>query len=89
MVHVHLSFLVTAHVCSVSESVVYFSNVQVLSKHFAAVGLHENIGVAMYAIDSLRQLSMKFLYKDELRDFNFQRLFLKPFEVIMSNSKQV
>jgi len=71
-----------------SRSRLVWANVwEVLSKHFAAVGLHENISVAMYAIDSLRQLSMKFLYKEELRDFNFQRLFLKPFEVIMGNSK--
>ena len=37
----------------------------------------------MYAIDSLRQLSLKFLSKDEMAGFNFQRMFLKPFEVIM------
>jgi brefeldin A-inhibited guanine nucleotide-exchange protein len=71
-----------------SRSRLVWANVwEVLSKHFAAVGLHENMAVAMYAIDSLRQLSMKFLYKDELRDFNFQRLFLKPFEVIMGQSR--
>ena len=62
---------------------------EVLSRHYAAVGLHENMAVAMYAIDSLRQLSMKFLAKEELRDFNFQRLFLKPFEVIMAASKSI
>jgi hypothetical protein len=59
----------------------------VMSGHFAAAGLHPNAKVAMYAIDSLRQLSVKFLAKDELRDFNFQRLFLKPFEAIMRGSK--
>ncbi|KAM3577769.1 hypothetical protein VYU27_000313 [Nannochloropsis oceanica] len=62
---------------------------EVLSKHYAAVGLHENVAVALYAIDSLRQLSMKFLAKEELRDFNFQRLFLKPFEVIMAASRSI
>jgi len=62
---------------------------EVLSRHYAAVGLHENVAVAMYAIDSLRQLSMKFLAKEELRDFNFQRLFLKPFEVIMAASRSI
>ena len=57
-----------------SRSRLVWANVwEVLSRHYAAVGLHENVAVAMYAIDSLRQLSMKFLYKDELRDFNFQR----------------
>ncbi|EWM27144.1 brefeldin a-inhibited guanine nucleotide-exchange protein 1 [Nannochloropsis gaditana] len=62
---------------------------EVLSRHYAAVGLHDNVAVAMYAIDSLRQLSMKFLAKEELRDFNFQRLFLKPFEVIMATSRSI
>jgi|MDSY01.2.fsa_nt_gb hypothetical protein len=37
----------------------------------------------MYAVDSLRQLSLKFLSKDEMAGFNFQRMFLKPFEIIM------
>jgi len=34
-------------------------------------------------MDSLRQLSFKFLRKREFADFNFQRLFLKPFADIM------
>ena len=41
--------------------------------------------VSMYAIDSLRQLSAKFLEKPELKDFNFQRVFLRPFLVIMES----
>ena len=41
--------------------------------------------VSMYAIDALRQLSFKFLEKPELADFNFQRLFLRPFLDIMEN----
>lgn len=69
---------------------VIWSNVWgVLGGHFAAAGLHSNHRVAMYAIDSLRQLSLKFLDKDELRDFNFQRMFLKPFEVIIQGSRVV
>ncbi|CAI5733754.1 unnamed protein product [Peronospora destructor] len=59
---------------------------QTLSRHFTTVGCHEDLTVGMYAIDSLRQLSMKFLEREELRDFNFQRLFLAPFEVIMANA---
>lgn len=39
----------------------------------------------MFAIDALRQLSFKFLEKSELSDFNFQRLFLRPFLEIMEN----
>ncbi|CAH0520213.1 unnamed protein product [Peronospora belbahrii] len=52
---------------------------QTLSRHFTTVGCHEDLTVGMYAIDSLRQLSVKFLERAELRDFNFQRLFLAPF----------
>ena len=48
-----------------------------LARHFSTVGIHENSELAMYAIYSLRQLSIKFLHKDELRDFSFQRFFLK------------
>ncbi|GMF51557.1 unnamed protein product [Phytophthora fragariaefolia] len=59
---------------------------QTLSRHFTTIGCHEDLTVGMYAIDSLRQLSMKFLERAELRDFNFQRLFLAPFEVIMANA---
>ncbi len=35
----------------------------VLAKFFAKVGCHPNHGVAMFAIDSLKQLSLKFLEK--------------------------
>jgi Sec7-like guanine-nucleotide exchange factor len=37
----------------------------------------------MYAIDSLRQLSVKFLEKEELANYNFQKEFLKPFECVI------
>ncbi|RLN14809.1 hypothetical protein BBJ28_00023619 [Nothophytophthora sp. Chile5] len=59
---------------------------QTLSRHFTTIGCHDDLSVGMYAIDSLRQLSMKFLERAELRDFNFQRLFLAPFEIIMANA---
>ena len=54
-----------------------------LAAHFERVGTDPNLSVAMYAIDSLKQLSIKFLQKEELSNFNFQRVFLKPFETIM------
>ena len=60
-----------------------------LASHFTEVGMHPNQSVAMFAVDSLKQLSMKFLEKDELSNFNFQRLFLRPFEVLISRSKSV
>lgn len=56
-----------------------------MGNHFAKVGCNENAMVSMFAIDALRQLSFKFLEKPELTDFNFQRLFLKPFLLIMNN----
>ncbi len=34
---------------------------QTLSEHFSIVGSHSNLNVALYAIDSLRQLADKFL----------------------------
>ncbi|KAG9400518.1 Brefeldin A-inhibited guanine nucleotide-exchange protein 1 [Aphanomyces cochlioides] len=70
----------------VRSRVVWASIWSVLSRHFTTIGCHDNLSLAMYAIDSLKQLSMKFLEKDELRDFNFQRLFLAPFEIIMGNA---
>ena len=57
-----------------------------LSEYFVFVGCHENVQVAMYAVDSIRQLAMKFLHRDELSNFNFQNEFLKPFVVVMRNS---
>lgn len=58
-----------------------------LADHFTAVGMHENLPLAMFAVDSLKQLSIKFLQKEELSNFNFQRVFLKPFESILAKSK--
>jgi Sec7-like guanine-nucleotide exchange factor len=56
-----------------------------MSEYFVKIGSHENSMVSMFAIDALRQLSFKFLEKPELKDFNFQRLFLRPFLSIMEN----
>lgn len=50
----------------------------VLSEFFITVGLLRNLRVAMYVVDSLRQLSMKFLARDELTNYTFQNDFLKP-----------
>jgi len=44
----------------------------VLADFFIEVGCHANLSVAMYAVDSLRQLAMKFLERDELSNFSFQ-----------------
>lgn len=41
----------------------------------------------MYAIDSLRQLGMKYLERAELANFTFQNDILKPFVILMRNSR--
>ena len=41
----------------------------------------------MYAVDSLRQLAMKFLERDELANYSFQNDFLKPFVIVMRLSR--
>ena len=58
-----------------------------LSDYFVFVGCHDNSQVAMMAVDSIRQLAMKFLHRDELSNFNFQNEFLKPFVVVMKDSE--
>ena len=58
-----------------------------LSEYFIKVGCHANLAVAMYAVDSLRQLAMKFLERDELANYTFQNDFLRPFVVVMRQSQ--
>lgn len=62
---------------------------EVLGEHFNQVGCHTNTAVVFFALDSLRQLSMRFLEIEELPGFKFQKDFLKPFEHIMANSSAV
>ncbi|KAL2138809.1 hypothetical protein VTI28DRAFT_6215 [Corynascus sepedonium] len=61
----------------------------VLGEHFNRVGCHANTAIVFFALDSLRQLSMRFMEIEELAGFKFQKDFLKPFEHVMSNSKNV
>ncbi|KAI0188650.1 Sec7 domain-containing protein [Xylaria flabelliformis] len=58
----------------------------VLGEHFNKVGCHINTAIVYFALDSLRQLSMRFMELEELPGFKFQKDFLKPFEHIMANS---
>ncbi|KAL3637347.1 Protein big1 [Castilleja foliolosa] len=58
----------------------------VLSDFFVSVGLSENLSVAIFVMDSLRQLAMKFLEREELVNYNFQNEFLRPFTVVMQKS---
>ncbi|KAJ1983713.1 guanine nucleotide exchange protein for ADP-robosylation factor [Dimargaris cristalligena] len=67
-----------------------WSNVwAILGDHFNQVGCHPNVQVGFFALDSLRQLSMKFLEKEELAHFKFQKDFLRPFHFILENSPDV
>lgn len=59
---------------------------KVLSDFFVSVGLLENLSVAIFVMDSLRQLAMKFLEREELANYNFQNEFLRPFVIVMQRS---
>ncbi|XP_018336775.1 brefeldin A-inhibited guanine nucleotide-exchange protein 1 [Agrilus planipennis] len=59
---------------------------QVLGEHFNAVGCNQNEEICFFAVDSLRQLSMKFIEKGEFANFRFQKDFLRPFEHIMKKN---
>ena len=59
---------------------------QHISSLFEDVGAHPNLLIAMYAIDSLKQLGVKFLERTELSHFQFQQVFMQPFEKIMNKN---
>jgi len=61
----------------------------VLGDHFNRIGCHANTVIVENALDSLRQLSIRFLEIEELPGFKFQKDFLKPFEHVMSNATDV
>lgn len=60
-----------------------------IGSHFNKVCCHEDENIATFGLDSLRQLSIKYLEKEELENFHFQREFLNPFEYIIHNSKSM
>lgn len=60
---------------------------QVLGEHFNKVGCNPSEDIAFFAVDSLRQLSMKFIEKGEFANFRFQKDFLRPFEHIMKRNR--
>ncbi|KAI9317717.1 hypothetical protein BX666DRAFT_1856976 [Dichotomocladium elegans] len=61
----------------------------VLGEYFNKVACQSNINVAFFALDSLRQLSMQFLEKEELPHFKFQKDFLMPFREVLANNPEV
>lgn len=67
-----------------------WSNIwHVLSEFFVTIGCSENLSIAIFAMDSLRQLAMKFLEREELANYNFQNEFMKPFVIVMRKSSAV
>lgn len=61
----------------------------VMSGYFDTIACIQNQTISLFSIDSLKQLSNKFLEKEELANFHFQKMFMKPFEVIMSKATDV
>jgi len=58
-----------------------------ISLHLVAIAVSPpQIEIASFAIDSLRQLTLKYLTKSELSNYHFQAEFLKPFLAIMVKS---
>ncbi|KAF8457552.1 hypothetical protein BDZ91DRAFT_504077 [Kalaharituber pfeilii] len=85
-----LQKLVEISYYNMSRIRVEWSNIwSILGEHFNMVGCHSNTSVVFFALDSLRQLSMRFLEIEELPHFKFQKDFLKPFEHVMANSSVV
>ncbi|KAK3091259.1 hypothetical protein FSP39_018373 [Pinctada imbricata] len=60
---------------------------EILGDHFNKVGCNPHEDIAFFAVDSLRQLSIKFLEKGEFANFKFQKDFLRPFEHIMKRNR--
>lgn len=61
----------------------------VIGEIFNRVGCSNNQAVVFFALDSLRQLSMRFFEIDELSHFKFQKEFLKPFEHIVRHNESL
>lgn len=61
----------------------------VMGEIFNTCGCHSNPAISFFALDSLRQLSVRFFDIEELANFKFQREFLKPFEYVISHNRSV
>ncbi|KAI8811067.1 hypothetical protein BJ742DRAFT_675206 [Cladochytrium replicatum] len=63
---------------------------RIIQPYFNAVASHPtNVQIATFGVDSLRQLTMKFLERDELAHYATQNDFLKSFEAIMKMNNHV
>jgi brefeldin A-inhibited guanine nucleotide-exchange protein len=59
---------------------------RILQPHFQIVACHPDQNVATFAVDTLRQLGMKILEREELVHFSSQHEFLKSFEWIIKHT---
>ncbi|KAF1745191.1 hypothetical protein MXB_4086, partial [Myxobolus squamalis] len=59
----------------------------ILSPFLIEVSSFEDEKISLFCIDSIRQLSCKFLERKEFRNFNFQSEFFKPFEHIIIHNR--
>ncbi|KAF0993107.1 hypothetical protein HZS_5924, partial [Henneguya salminicola] len=67
---------------------IVWSNIwSILAPFLIEVSSLDNYEISIFCIDSIRQLSSKFLERKEFSNFHFQSEFFKPFEHIMKNSK--
>ena len=62
---------------------------KVMNQEFNEFGCNSNSKVAIFAIDSLRQLSERFFNIEELSHFKFQKEFLRPFDYIILNNPNI
>lgn len=61
----------------------------VMGECFNKIGTKHNLSVVFLGLDSLRQLAMRFMDIEELSGFKFQEDFLKPFDYILRNARDV
>ncbi len=61
----------------------------ILGDHFNQVLVTSSPAVSAFSVDALRQLSMRFLEKEELPRFAFQKDFLRPFAYAAAHSPEV
>ena len=62
---------------------------KILSEFFVEIGISSNIENSTTSIDALRQLTMKYLEKDESKEYHFQAQCFKPFLEISKKSQDM
>ncbi|VDN96225.1 unnamed protein product [Rodentolepis nana] len=60
-----------------------------IGQHFTTAGRSSNEDVAIFAVDSLRQLAVKLIEKGELPNFHFQKECIRPFLNILGDINDV